>query len=307
MRSGFKTLEARNERYEGIIDKREKKIKEITRALRAKITATDNRKKRVNNKRGWTKEEKEEALKDIEESFNDFKKLKEEQITKAENDIKYYHEAKNEPLLTFEKKCEICKKTFKGKNALELYEDHCKTRLHKLRVGEIVEFWDCRYCKKKVRKEHDIRELDMNIDIHESMCPEKDKPRLDENGNEIIEHLENNRLEPFQFPLDWDETFEIFKKLNIRLSPEYFLTDDRLHNRLPIGSVYNHPKYGDYPVKGSCLFVSENWDMIINELGEPVCDIEHRNKGTYLHYYKLDAEEEQDPVGYFEDILGVCA
>jgi hypothetical protein len=47
--------------------------------------------------------------------------------------------------------------------------------------------------------------------------------------------------------------------------------------------------------------------MIINELGEPVCDVEHRNKGTYLHYYKLDAEEEQDPVGYFEDILGVCA
>ena len=307
MRTGEKTLENRNARYEGIIDKRERKIKEITRSIRAKETALANKINRVNNKRGWTKEEREEEIERLNKEYEDFKTLKDQQLEKAQRDIKYYHEAKNEPLLTFEKKCSLCRKTFKGKNALDLFDEHCKTRQHRIKCGDIVEFWECKYCNKKVRKENDIRELDRNIDTHESLCPEKNKPRLDENGNEILEHLENINLDPFDFKLDWDETFETFKKLNIKLSPEYFLTDNRLLNRLPEGSIFNHPKYGDYPVKGSSLIVSDKWDMIINELGDPVCDIEHKNSGSYMHFYDIQKEENKEPLGYFNDILGVCA
>ena len=265
--------------------------------MRSKQIATENRIKRISNKRGWSKEEKEEEIKEVNETYEEFKQLKQEQLNSAERDIEYYTEAMNQPLQVFEKRCEACNLTFKGKTALQDFEEHTKTRKHRLKVGEIEEYWECKWCKEKIRKTNDYMCNDINVERHEGLCTEKDKPRLDENGNIIIEHLENQDLSAFEFTLNFNETFDLFNRLNVKHAAEYFLTDTRLHNKLPPNHLFNHPKFGIYPTNDTKFFISEGWDLMVDMVGNPIAEIQHRNEGTLLTFVDLENDDDKLPIG----------
>tara|TARA_E500000318_G_scaffold17570_1_gene17818 strand:- start:2048 stop:2989 length:942 start_codon:yes stop_codon:yes gene_type:complete len=300
MRTGFKTIEARNERYEGIINKNEGKVKEYERSIRAKETALNNKIKKIKGKRGWSEEDKAESIEEAQNSFEEYKKFKLGQLENAKKEIVYYNEAKNSPLAVFEKKCELFGTIFRGKNALEQYEAHTKSKKYLLRTGQIEEYWDCKYCGQKIRKTHDRRFNDFELERHETTCPVRYEERYDENGNVIIKHLENKELEAFHFLLNFDSTFQVFKRLNIKMGSEYFLTDNRLHELLPEEYLQQHPKYGIVPHKDTQLFVSEGWDFICDMVGNPIADLEHRNDGTLITFY---GHEKTQPDYTLDDIV----
>ena len=296
MKGGFKTLEARNCRYEGIIEKRKVQKRKYELALRSKQTALEKKMKLIKNRRGWDEEMKEAENKLANDMFNEFKGLKEDQIQKCIKDIEYYSEAKTKPLEVFSKTCEDCNMTFKGKTALEQYEQHCLTRKHRLKTGELKEYWECEYCKQQVRKTCDFKNSCINMERHLLVCEEKDKPQFDENGNEIINHLQGKELKPFHFLLNFDETFEAFKKLNIKLDAEWFINSCSLQNNLSYDCLtfvykkkpnrFDKDEIQDIRTKkDTILYVSEGWDLMIDSFGNPICDLLHKNSGTEVIFF----------------------